>query len=98
NASQNTFLANLAKVYLPSLKVGYSSCGYACSDHASWHKNGYPASFPFESAFNQSNPNIHTVRDTLASAGNQARHALKFSQLALAYAVELGSDGPAVKR
>ncbi|MBN3004755.1 M20/M25/M40 family metallo-hydrolase [Chromobacterium alkanivorans] len=98
NASQNTFLANLAKAYLPNLKVGYSSCGYACSDHASWHKNGYPASFPFESAFNQSNPNIHTVRDTLASAGNQARHALKFSQLALAYAVELGSDGPAVKR
>ena len=98
NSAQNTFLANLAETYLPNLTVGYSSCGYACSDHASWHKNGYPASFPFESAFNQSNPNIHTVRDTLASAGNQARHALKFSQLALAYAVELGSDGPAVKR
>ncbi|OWY41027.1 aminopeptidase [Xenophilus sp. AP218F] len=98
NAAQNAFLANLAKTYLPTLKVGYSQCGYACSDHASWHAQGYPASFPFESSFNNSNPNIHTARDTLASSGNQARHALKFSQLALAYAVELGSDGPAAKR
>lgn len=23
-------------------------CGYACSDHASWHDEGYPASFPIE--------------------------------------------------
>lgn len=97
NAAQNTFLANLAKVYLPSLKVGYSQCGYACSDHASWNAQGYAASFPFESSFNNSNPYIHSRNDTLASSGNQAKHALKFSQLALAYAVELGSDGPSAK-
>ncbi|MEN2427319.1 M28 family metallopeptidase [Chromobacterium vaccinii] len=97
NAAQNTFLANLAKTYLPSLKVGYSQCGYACSDHASWNAQGYAASFPFESSFNNSNPYIHSRNDTLASSGNQAKHALKFSQLALAYAVELGSDGPAAK-
>ena len=23
-------------------------CGYACSDHASWHEVGVPASFPIE--------------------------------------------------
>ena len=97
NAAQNTFLANLAKTYLPSLKVGYSQCGYACSDHASWNAQGYAASFPFESSFDNSNPYIHSRNDTLASSGNQAKHALKFSQLALAYAVELGSDGPAAK-
>ncbi|MEJ8676646.1 M28 family metallopeptidase [Chromobacterium amazonense] len=98
NAAQNTFLANLAKVYLPSLKVGYSQCGYACSDHASWNAQGYAASFPFESSFDNSNPYIHTRNDTLANSDSQARHALKFSQLALAYAVELGSDGPAAQR
>ncbi|MEN3030570.1 M28 family metallopeptidase [Chromobacterium amazonense] len=98
NAAQNTFLANLAKVYLPSLKVGYSQCGYACSDHASWTAQGYAASFPFESSFDNSNPYIHTRNDTLANSDSQARHALKFSQLALAYAVELGSDGPAAQR
>ncbi|WP_047248121.1 M28 family metallopeptidase [Chromobacterium subtsugae] len=97
NAAQNTFLANLAKAYLPNLKVAYSQCGYACSDHASWNAQGYAASFPFESSFNNSNPYIHSGSDTLASSGNQARHALKFSQLALAYAVELGSDGPSAK-
>ncbi|UTH75866.1 M28 family metallopeptidase [Chromobacterium sp. IIBBL 290-4] len=95
NAAQNTFLANLAKAYLPSLKVGYSQCGYACSDHASWTAQGYAASFPFESSFNNSNPYIHSRNDTLANSDSQAKHALKFSQLALAYAVELGSDGPA---
>ncbi|RBB96602.1 aminopeptidase, partial [Pseudomonas sp. MWU12-2115] len=45
-----------------------------------------------------SNPYIHTRNDTLANSDSQARHALKFSQLALAYAVELGSDGPAAQR
>lgn len=98
NAAQNTFLANLAKAYLPDLKVGYSQCGYACSDHASWTAQGYAASFPFESSFDNSNPYIHTRNDTLANSDSQARHALKFSQLALAYAVELGSDGPAAQR
>ncbi|POB00275.1 aminopeptidase [Chromobacterium sinusclupearum] len=98
NAAQNTFLANLAKAYLPDLTVGYSQCGYACSDHASWTAQGYAASFPFESSFDNSNPYIHTRNDTLANSDSQARHALKFSQLALAYAVELGSDGPAAQR
>ncbi|MDE1713635.1 M28 family metallopeptidase (plasmid) [Chromobacterium amazonense] len=98
NAAQNAFLANLAKAYLPDLTVGYSQCGYACSDHASWTAQGYAASFPFESSFDNSNPYIHTRNDTLANSDSQARHALKFSQLALAYAVELGSDGPAAQR
>ncbi|WP_199154938.1 M28 family metallopeptidase [Chromobacterium sp. ASV23] len=98
NAAQNSFLANLAKAYLPDLTVGYSQCGYACSDHASWTAQGYAASFPFESSFDNSNPYIHTRNDTLANSDSQARHALKFSQLALAYAVELGSDGPAAQR
>lgn len=93
NAAQNTFLASLMTAYLPTLKVGYDRCGYACSDHASWYKQGYAASLPFESSFNNYNPNIHTSGDTLANMGNQAQHALKFSKLALAYAVELGSDG-----
>jgi bacterial leucyl aminopeptidase len=93
NAAQNQFLANLASTYLPTLKVGYDRCGYGCSDHASWTNQGFPASFPFESSFNTHDPYIHTSNDTLANMGNQAAHAAKFSKLALAYAVELGSDG-----
>lgn len=91
---QNDFVAKLAATYLPTLKVGYDKCGYGCSDHASWNAKGYPASLPFEAAFNGDNPYIHTANDTYANSGNQAAHALKFARLAAAYAVELGSDGP----
>ena len=92
NAKQNDFLARLVSTYMPTLKVGYSACGYGCSDHASWTARGYVASFPFESSFNAHDPYIHTINDTLANTGNQAAHAAKFARLALAYAVELGSD------
>ena len=94
NAAQNTFLANLAAAYLPELTVGYDRCGYGCSDHASWTAAGFAASFPFEAAFADDNKAIHTANDTTATFGNQALHAAKFSRLALAYAVELGTDGP----
>jgi leucyl aminopeptidase len=93
DSAQNTFVTNLIKTYLPTLKVGTDRCGYGCSDHASWTAKGYYASLPFEAAFNQDNPYIHTANDTYANSGNQADHALKFARLALAYAVELGSDG-----
>ncbi len=96
DATQNTFLTNLISSYLPTLKVGTDRCGYGCSDHASWTGQGYAASLPFEASFNQDNPRIHTSGDTYANTGNQADHALKFAKLALAYAVELGSDGPGV--
>jgi leucyl aminopeptidase len=98
NGAQNQFVADLAAAYLPSLSVGYDRCGYGCSDHASWYVAGYPASFPFESSDTSYNFQIHTPNDTTATFGNQANHALKFGQLALAYMVELGSDrGPATK-
>ncbi|WDD91602.1 M28 family metallopeptidase [Burkholderia sp. FERM BP-3421] len=93
SSAQNTYVANLAKTYLPELSVGTSSCGYACSDHASWNAQGYAASFPFEADKNDS-PYIHTVNDTLQNSDSQGNHALKFGKLALAYAVDLG-DGAA---
>jgi bacterial leucyl aminopeptidase len=94
NAAQNDFLAKLVAAYQPGVTVGYSRCGYACSDHASWHNQGFAASFPFETLDGDDNPYIHTPNDTYANSGNQAAHALKFAKLAAAYAIELGSDGP----
>lgn len=96
DSQQNNFLTSLISSYTPAVTVGYSACGYACSDHASWHNQGYPASFPFETLDGEDNPHIHTANDTYANSGNQANHALKFAQLATAYAVELGSDGPGI--
>lgn len=37
------YLAQLLDAYLPQIRYGYDSCGYGCSDHASWHNQGYPA-------------------------------------------------------
>ncbi|MCO1336053.1 M20/M25/M40 family metallo-hydrolase [Microbulbifer sp. OS29] len=89
NSAQNSFLEDLADTYLTDLTVATTYCGYACSDHASWYNQGYPASFPFEATFNGSNPYIHTVSDTLANSGGDASHAVKFGKLAAAYVAEL---------
>ena len=51
---------------------------------------------PFETAMSQSNPRIHSANDTYANSGSQATHALKFAKMAASFAIELGSDGPAV--
>lgn len=98
NEPQNQFLVKLVNAYLPTLTIGYDECGYACSDHASWHAQGYAASMPFEAEIKKDNPLIHTANDTLANSGSQAVHALKFARLAAAYAVELGSEGAAAGR
>lgn len=89
NDDQNAFLGRLIDAYLPGVSWGYDRCGYACSDHASWHNQGYPASMPFEAKSRDKNPNIHTSRDTLERMGGNADHASKFARLALAFIAEL---------
>lgn len=96
DAAQNDFLRRLIVTYQPSLRIGTSRCGYGCSDHASWHRYGYAASFPFEARFGQHNPYIHSTNDTLEKSAGAASHAAKFSRLALSYAIELGSGTHAV--
>jgi leucyl aminopeptidase len=88
NAAQNAYLGRLIDEYV-KVPWGYSRCGYGCSDHASWTAAGYPASIPFESTMEDINRNIHTARDTLENAGQDARHSVKFAKLATAYVVEL---------
>lgn len=88
----NLYLVDLLEHYNSqgehAITYGFSNCGYACSDHVSWTENGYMASFPFESAMNQDNPNVHTTNDTYAAMGNTAVHAVKFAKLALEFAIE----------
>jgi bacterial leucyl aminopeptidase len=89
SAAQTDFLAMLAARYVPQFPVSRDRCGYACSDHASWTRAGYPAVLPFEATLTTHNPNIHTVNDTLSVSGNNANHAAKFAKLAIAYVVEM---------
>ncbi|OSX59187.1 hypothetical protein POSPLADRAFT_1059399 [Postia placenta MAD-698-R-SB12] len=68
-----------------------TKCGYACSDHASWAKAGYPSVFTIESTFENSNKNIHSANDRMdVSDEFSFSHMLEFSKLAVAFAVELG--------
>jgi leucyl aminopeptidase len=88
NANQNRFIGNLIDEYV-KVRWGYDSCGYACSDHASWTMQGFPASIPFEARKNDMNRRIHTSGDTLEISRNSASHASHFAKLALSYVVEM---------
>lgn len=96
NAAQNTYIAGLIDTYLAgspyNITYGFDNCGYGCSDHASWHNAGFPASMPFETQMSQYNPRIHTGQDTLQNMDSTGSKALKFAQMALAYVVELSAD------
>ena len=103
NVDMKTFLTNLFDTYLAPLGMsrGSYTCGYGCSDHASWTSAGYPSAMFFESgtASGGYNPNIHTANDTLANMGNSAQNSAKFAQLGLAFLGEVakttGSSGNA---
>lgn len=85
---QNRFVAQLIETYTTAT-WGVDRCGYACSDHASWHRAGVPASMPHETRSRDRNRNIHTARDTLEVSSDNASHAAKFARLGAAYAIEL---------
>jgi bacterial leucyl aminopeptidase len=96
NAPQNQFITDLITTYQPTLNISTSSCGYACSDHASWHNKNYPASMPHEAKMGNSNTAIHTANDTIARSNNNADHAVKFTKLALSFIGELAKGCVAI--
>ncbi len=77
--------------YFPEINYSRDKCGYACSDHASWTQNRYPAIMPFEARKRDMNPHIHTSRDTVDKSGHSAAHAMKFAKLASAFALEMAN-------
>ena len=91
NAEQNEFIGSLITEYQSDLSWTLDPCGYACSDHASWTRNGFPASFPFESTMDTHNQHIHTANDTLSKSQHDATHASKFAKLALSFLIELAN-------
>ena len=65
-------------------------CGYGCSDHASWFRQGFDTVFPIEAKFKQSNKHIHSSRDTMDKLDFE--HSLVFAKLALSLAMELANS------
>ncbi|KAM3508973.1 hypothetical protein MY10362_000858 [Beauveria mimosiformis] len=66
-----------------------TKCGYACSDHASASKAGYPSAFVIESAFEHSDPHIHTTEDLIKHLSFD--HMLQHAKMTLGLAYELGT-------
>jgi leucyl aminopeptidase len=93
NADMQAFVVGLFDRYLAQagLTRGTSTCGYACSDHASWTSAGYPSAMMFEAGDPGGHfPYIHTTGDILANMGESAEHSVKFAKLGLAFLGELG--------
>lgn len=64
-----------------------TKCGYACSDHASASKAGYPSAFVIESDFKYSDKKIHTTEDKIEFLDFD--HMLQHARLTLGLAYEL---------
>ncbi|GAB0131615.1 Leucine aminopeptidase 1 [Epichloe bromicola] len=64
-----------------------TKCGYACSDHASALKAGYPTALVMESLFENSDQLIHNSSDLIDNVS--IHHMLEHAKMALGFAVEL---------
>ncbi|HRO67666.1 MAG TPA: M20/M25/M40 family metallo-hydrolase [Pseudobdellovibrionaceae bacterium] len=84
------FLVSANQNYLGAQLVD-DQCGYGCSDHASWYRQGFPTLMPFESTFSRSDKAIHTPNDVINNHSN-FRHSHVFSKIALLFALELGNN------
>ncbi|KIN00442.1 hypothetical protein OIDMADRAFT_164937 [Oidiodendron maius Zn] len=64
-----------------------TKCGYACSDHASASKAGYPSAFVIESDFAESDKKIHTTEDLIKYLSFD--HMLQHARMTLSLVYEL---------
>ncbi|KAI0013056.1 Zn-dependent exopeptidase [Xylariaceae sp. FL0662B] len=65
-----------------------TKCGYACSDHASASKAGYPSAFVIESSFGDSDDHIHGTEDLIKYLSFD--HMLQHAKMTLSLVYELG--------
>lgn len=89
NEKVTNFIKKLVEAYA-DIPYVETECGYACSDHASWRKYGYPSSFVMESAFEDSNPHIHTWGDTIDKLSFD--HMKEFAKVDIGFAIEMSHE------
>ncbi len=87
NDGFNNALGRLVDHYV-GLPWAKRSLSGGSSDHASWHREGYAAAFPFENPSNH-NPYIHSADDTIATSGD-FELASGFAKLGLAFVAHYG--------
>lgn len=86
----NDYMTELNRVYVKANMIR-DKCGYGCSDHASWYRQGFPSTVPFEANMNKMNKQIHTKNDVISPQLN-FKHSALFSKLAVAYAMDLANS------
>ncbi len=89
DSSLSKFVESLINQYV-GVKVAWTKCGYACSDHASWTQIGVPSAFPFEARFGEEDPYIHTGNDLMKYVSLE--HMTNFAKLGVAFAVEQANN------
>ncbi|PWY64082.1 aminopeptidase [Aspergillus heteromorphus CBS 117.55] len=80
------FLKDVTNTYC-GISYIETRCGYACSDHTSASKYGYPAAMATESEMENTNKKIHTTDDRIKYLSFD--HMLEHAKLALGFAYEL---------
>jgi len=85
------FLEEINIHYSLGLKILYDKCGYGCSDHASWYRQGFDTLMPSESLFNEINPHLHTNKDLINEQTNWT-HLHDFTKIAMIFAQELANN------
>ena len=87
DADLTTFIKKVVETYCDIPYVS-TKCGYACSDHASATKAGYPSAFVIESDFAFSDKKIHTTDDKLEYLSFD--HMVQHAKMTLGFVYELG--------
>lgn len=86
DAGLTTFIKEVIGTYC-DIPYVETKCGYACSDHASASKAGYPSAFVIESDFKYSDQKIHTTDDKIEYLSFS--HMLQHAKMTLGLAYEL---------
>lgn len=96
--SMTDFTSPWLRDYLKSINGTYinvqileDKCGYGCSDHASWYRQGYPTLMPFEATMRAMNNKIHTANDIITPQMS-FKHSLAFSKIALVFVMDLANS------
>ena len=85
-----SYFESINSIYVKA-RIVDDKCGYGCSDHASWYRQGYATLMPFEASFRNMNHNLHTRNDVINSMSS-FRHSAMFSKVAVAIALDLGNS------
>lgn len=88
DASLTDFARRIIRAYTKT-EAADTECGYACSDHASATRAGYPSAFVFEGEMHgpNDNPYVHSANDTIEKIDFE--HIIEHSKLVVGFVIEL---------